>query len=116
MKKLFLLLLLTSTIIMAGCAHTKTTGTITPGTFSVLSGKVAKYAYTREMKKPQLSGMNNRDALQYGYHEKWTTTFTVPKEIAFDATELKELCQSGFSLVNEDNGNTLKTIPYKDFK
>ncbi len=68
------------------------------------------------MTKPEISGMNNRDALQNGFHDTRKMVYQVPE---FDMSDpvYKEYCLiSGFTLVNADNQETIKTIPFKDFK
>jgi hypothetical protein len=42
------------------------------------------------MTQPQLKEMNNRDALQHGFHDVWKTKFVVPEEI--NLTTLKDIC------------------------
>lgn len=68
------------------------------------------------MEKPTLSGMTNRDAIQNGFHDTWKITYTIPSDIDLSDPEYKEYCLlSGFSIINSDNGETIKTIPYKTF-
>ena len=68
------------------------------------------------MNKPDLKEVNNRDALQHGFHDVWKSVFNVAEEVNLsDDSTYKNLCSGGFTLVNTDNGKILKEIPYKDF-
>ena len=68
------------------------------------------------MEKPALSGMTNRKAIQYGFHDIRKITYTVPEDIDFSDPEYKEYCLiSGFNIVNSDNGKTIKNVSFKAF-
>ena len=104
-------------MVIAGCSNNVITRTTTENTstFSLINNQVTKYPYTRKMTKPEMSGMNNRDAMQHGFHDTRKMTYVIPQLDLSDPI-YKEQCSSWFELVNADNGKTIKTIPFKDFK
>ena len=68
------------------------------------------------MNKPDLKEVNNRDALQHGFHDVWKSVFNVAEEVNLaDDSTYKDLCSGGFTLINTDNSKILKKIPYKEF-
>ncbi len=68
------------------------------------------------MTKPTIAEMTNRDAIQNGFHDTRKITYQIP-EVDLSDPVYKEYCLvSWFQLINSDNGNTLKDIPFKDFK
>ena len=93
MKKIFMISLCLAIISMSGCAMKPVESTISEkSTFSLINKQSTKYPYTRKMAKPEISSMNNRDAIQYGFHEPWKTTFTVPTDIDLSDPVYKENC------------------------
>lgn len=68
------------------------------------------------MEKPELSTMSNRDALQKGFHENWKMTYTVPEVDISDPIFAQECWSVGFQLRSAENGELVKTIPFKEFK
>jgi len=72
------------------------------------------------MTKPELSGMTNRDAIQHGFHNVWTTKYTIDAELVknmnLDTFEYEQYCTTGIIFTSMEDGKELKTIPLKQFK
>jgi len=95
MKKFFLITTLLTSSIIAGCGNmTVTPTTENTSTFSLINNQVTKYPYTRKMTKPEISGMNNREAIQNGFHDTWKMTYIVP-QIDLSDPIYKEQCFTG---------------------
>jgi len=119
MKKFFIIPLVLATIVMAGCTNKQaieeTSELPNTANFSLLQNQTTKYPYTWKMTKPEISEMNNRNALQNGFHDTWKISYQVPE---FDISDpmYKQFClTSGFDIINADNEKILKNIPFKEF-
>jgi len=101
---------------IGGCWNKTTPTTENTSTFSLINNQVTKYPYTRKMEKPEISGMNNRDALQNGFHDTWKTTYQVTGVDLSDPIFKEECFTWWFDLISAEDGKIVKNIPFKDFK
>lgn len=102
---------------IAGCWNNiTTTSTESTSTFSLIANQVTKYPYTWKMTKPDIAEMNNRDALQNGFHETWKMTYQVPEIDISDPVYKNECSTEGFNLISAEDWSIVKNIPFNQFK
>jgi Spy/CpxP family protein refolding chaperone len=83
MNKTLLLTLFASTLLLSACGTTPTTKENPENTLTFASGtSTSDYNYTRQMAKPTITEMTNREAMNSGFQKERSTDFLVEKEFA----------------------------------